>query len=100
MIHIRDPRQRDLIDPWRFLSPKRRKLLDASWAGLFQRELLCELPVDKVVSFFSDEFGRPTKELHTMLGVLILQQAHDLTDDATVNQVAFNIQWHDALFHF
>lgn len=51
----------------------------------------------EMASFFSDNFGRPTKELHTVLGVLILQQAHDLTDDETVNQVAFNIQWHYAL---
>jgi hypothetical protein len=29
----------DLFDPWGFLSPKRRELLDQSWAGLFQKEL-------------------------------------------------------------
>jgi Transposase DDE domain/Transposase domain (DUF772) len=97
MIHIKDHRQQDLFDPWRFLSPKRRGLLDQSWAGLFQKELLCELPVGEVASFFNDDFGRPTKELHTVLGALILQQAHDLTDDETVNQLAFNIQWHYAL---
>ena len=97
MIHIKNHRQKDLFDPWSFLSPKRRELLDQSWAGLFQKELLCELPVGEVASFFNDDFGRPTKELHTVLGVLILQQAHDLTDDETVNQLAFNIQWHYAL---
>ena len=97
MINIKDHRQRDLFDSWSFLSPKRRKLLDQSWAGLFRRELLRELPIGSVASFFSDDFGRPTKELHTMLGVLILQQAHDLTDEETVNPLAFNIQWHDAL---
>ena len=97
MIHIKNHRQKDLFDPWSFLSPKRRELLDQSWAGLFKKELLCELPVEKVALFFNDDFGRPTKELHTMLGVLILQQAHDLTDDETVNQLAFNIQWHYAL---
>ncbi|MDP1760036.1 MAG: transposase [Candidatus Woesebacteria bacterium] len=87
----------NLFDPWGFLSPKRRELLDQSWAGLFQKELLRELPVGEVASFFNDDFGRPTKELHTVLGALVLQQAHDLTDDETVNQLAFNIQWHYAL---
>ncbi|MBW1857826.1 MAG: transposase, partial [Deltaproteobacteria bacterium] len=76
---------------------KRRKLLDQSWAGLFQKELLCELPIGKVTSFFTDGFGRPTKEMYTVLGALLLQQTHDLTDEETVNQVAFNIQWHYAL---
>jgi len=97
MIHIKDHRQQDLFDPWSFLSPKRRELLDQSWAGLFQKGLLCELPVREVGSFFNDDFGRPTKELHTVLGVLLLQQTLDLTDEETVDQLAFNIQWHYAL---
>jgi len=97
MIHIKNHRQKDLFDPWSFLSPKRRELLDNSWAGLFKKELLCELPVSKVAPFFNDDFGRPTKEMYTVLGALLLQQTHDLTDEETVNQLAFNIQWHYAL---
>jgi hypothetical protein len=97
MIHIKDHTQKHLFDPWAFLGPKRRKLLDQSWAGLFQKELLSELPVSNVASFFTDGFGRPTKELYTALGALLLQQAHDLTDEETVNQLSFNIQWHYAL---
>ena len=84
MIRIKDQNQGILFDPWCFLSPKRRDLLDQSWAGLFQKELLRELPVDEVAAFFKEDFGRPTKELYTVLGVLLLQQAHDLTDDETV----------------
>jgi hypothetical protein len=97
MIHIKNHRQKDLFDPWSFLSPKRRELLDNSWAGLFKKDLLCELPVSKVALFFNDGFGRPTKEMYTVLGALLLQQTHDLTDEETVNQLAFNIQWHYAL---
>ena len=97
MIHIKDHKQKDLFDPWAFLGPKRRELLDQSWAGLFQKELLSELPVNEVAPFFTHGFGRPTKELYTVLGALVLQQAHDLTDEETVNQLSFNIQWHYAL---
>jgi hypothetical protein len=97
MIRISDQKQGNFFDPWDFLSPKRRKLLDQSWAGLFQKELLCELPVREMAPFFTDGFGRPTKELHTVLGALVLQQTHDLTDEETVDQLAFNIQWHYAL---
>jgi len=97
MIYIKDHKQTEIFDPWSFLSPKRRHLLAQSWAGLFKDVILCELPVRKLAPFFKDGFGRPTKELHTVLGVLILQQTHDLTDEETVNQLAFNIQWHYAL---
>ena len=88
MIRISDQKQGNFFDPWDFQSPKRRKLLDQSWAGLFQKELLCELPVREMAPFFTDGFGRPTKELHTVLGALVLQQTHDLTDEETVDQLA------------
>lgn len=97
MISIKDHNQLDLFDPWSFLTPKRRKLLEESWAGLFKQEILCVLPVNKLAPYFNVGFGRPTKELHTVLGVLVLQQTHDLTDEEAVNQLAFNIQWHYAL---
>jgi hypothetical protein len=97
MIRIKDHKQGELFDPWSFLSPKRRRLLDQSWAGLFKKHILCELPVSQLAPFFAEGFGRPTKELHTVLGVLVLQQSLDLTDIETVNQLAFNIQWHYAL---
>lgn len=32
MIHARDHKTPYLIDPWDYLGPKRRKLLDGSWA--------------------------------------------------------------------
>ena len=97
MIRISNHKQGNFFDPWVFLSPKRRRLLDQSWAGLFQKELLCELPVSEIAPFFSDGFGRPTKELYTVLGALVLQQTHDLTDEETVEQLAFSTQWHYAL---
>ena len=97
MIHTRDHKTAYLFDPWHFLGEKRRKLMDTSWAALFREHILCELPVSKVAPFFNDTFGRPTKELYSALGVLVLQQIHDLTDEETVSQLAFNLQWHYAL---
>jgi len=97
MIRIKNQNQMQLFDPWAYLGPKRRKLLDQSWAGLFQKQILCELPVSEFVPFFDKTYGRPTKELYTVLGVLILQQSLDLTDEETVSQMAFNTQWHYAL---
>ena len=41
--------------------------------------------------------GSPTKELHAMLGLMLLQQTFDLTDKEAVEQFAFNLGWHHAL---
>jgi hypothetical protein len=97
MIHTRDHKTPYLIDPWDYLGPKRRKLLDESWAGLFREHILSELPVHKIASCYTDGFGRPTKEIYAALGALILQQMHDLTDEESVSQFSFNLQWHYAL---
>ena len=97
MIRARDHKTPYLIDPWDYLGPKRRKLLDASWAGLFREHILSELPVHKIASCYTEGFGRPTKEIYAALGALILQQMHDLTDEETVSQFSFNLQWHYAL---
>ena len=97
MIKIKNPNQLDIFDPWAFLTPKRRQLLDSGWPGLFREHILPSIPVDKVSKYFNATFGRPTKELYSMLGSLILQQTFDLTDEETVQQYAFNIQWHYSL---
>ena len=97
MIRIKDHKQQHLFDPWGFLSPKRRQILEQGWPGLFREHLLEELPVEQMASLFTSGSGRPTKELHTVLGVLLLQQALDLSDKAAIDQLCFNIQWHYAL---
>ncbi len=68
MFYTKDHKTGYIFDPWHYLGPKRRKLLDESWAGLFRKDILCELPVGKLVPFFTDDFGRPTKELYAMFG--------------------------------
>jgi len=97
MIHTRDHQTPYLFDPWDYLGPKRKKLLSESWAGLFREHILSELPVHKLARSFNEDIGRPTKELYTALGLLILQQMHDLTDEEAVLQFSFNLQWHYAL---
>jgi hypothetical protein len=97
MIYSKDRKTGQLFDQWRYLGPKRRKLLDESWAGLFRETILAELPVERMAPFFSPDLGRPTKELYAMLGALLFQQVFDLTDEETVTHMAFDMQWHYAL---
>jgi len=97
MIHTKDHKQSYLFDPWDYLGPKRRMLMEQSWAGLFREEILNNLPVRELAKHFDDGIGRPTKELYTALGVQILQHMNELTDEETIEQLAFNTKWHFAL---
>jgi hypothetical protein len=97
MLKVKNRNQQHLFDPWQFLSPKRRQMLDRGWPGFFRRHILESLPVDKLALCFPEKMGRPTKELYTVLGALALQQYHDLTDQETSKQLSFDIQWHYAM---
>ena len=97
MIHAKDHKQGYLLDPWDYLGPKRRQLMEHSWAGLFREEILNKLPVWELAKHYDRSNGRPTKELYTALGIQILQHMNELTDEETIEQLAFNTKWHYAL---
>ena len=97
MFHAKNHKQLHIFDPWSHMGPKRRKTLDNSWSGLFREKILATLPVESLRENYHDLFGRRTKELYSMIGLMILQQMHNLTDDEAVSQFCFNIEWHYAL---
>lgn len=97
MIKVKDHKTQYMFDLFEHLGPKRRKLLDDSWAGIFRSHVRQVLPVELLTRHYCATNGRPTNELVAMMGAMILQHMHDLTDQETVEQFAFNIQWHYAL---
>jgi hypothetical protein len=97
MFYTKDHKTMDMFDPFAFLGPKRRSILDTTWAKTFREDILPDLPVEVLNDLYDDHMGRPTKELYAMLGVMIIQQTEDLSDEEATRQFAFNIQWHYAL---
>lgn len=97
MFHVKNHKQQHIFDPFGHLGDKRRKLLNKSWAGLFRQEILHGLTVNALRKHYHNSEGRPAKELHSMVGLMILQQMYDLTDEEAIEQFSFNIKWHYAL---
>jgi len=97
VFHVNNHKQGNIVDPWEQIGPKRKKLLKGSWAELFQKKILLKLPVESLRKHYHDWNGRPTKELYSMIGLMVLQQMHDLTDEQAMEQFCFNIKWHYAL---
>ena len=86
------------MDPWEnALSAKKLARLKKSWAEIFRQHILSRMPITRVAKYYSKNMGRPTKELVSISAACVLQQIFDLTDDETVDQMAFNQQWHYAL---
>jgi len=97
MFYTKDHKTYHMFDPYRHFGPKRKKLLEQSWAKVFLDEVLCELPIHLLSKHYHEFRGRPTKELFAMLGLMLLQQMDDLTDQEATYQFAFNEMWHYAL---
>lgn len=86
-----------IFDEWGYLGPKRKKALEKSWAHFFRHHLLTSIPAQILASRFSDSMGRPSKEIYAMLGVLILQQVNNFTDQDTLHAFMFDQLWQYAL---
>jgi len=95
--HLGSQLTHTIIDSFTHLGKKRMALLKSSWANVFRWEVLPYLPIDELAVHYSKDQGRPTKELYSVMGLMILQQMHNLDDEEAVNQFCFNIQWHYAL---
>ena len=48
------------------------------------------MPVESLPKYYRDKNGRPSKEMYSMLGLIILQQMHDLTDEKAVGDFMFD----------
>ena len=98
MINIKDPQQRLLFDPFAdILSDTNRKALLESWPGVFRHVILQLMPVDIVSQHFSRRFGRPTKELYSMAGLILIAEFHGWTWEEAVIAYRFHLDVQYAL---
>ncbi len=91
MVHIIDPRQNELFDTFKqFLSPLAYKTLVSGWQGVFRHVILAVLPANEVGSHFHPNYGRPTKELYSIAGLLLIKEFMDWTEEEAANAYMFN----------
>ena len=91
MQNICDPRQEALFDVWgQILSPMAYRKLKAGWPGVFRHVILGLMPVDLVAEHFDPTMGRPTKELYSMAGLLLIAEFKDWTPEQAANAYIFH----------
>ena len=98
MHNIVNPQQTRLFDPFdSVLTKKTRKRLLDGWHGVFRHLILELMPVDIVSGHFNSTMGRPTKELYSMAGLLLIKEFKNWTNDETLESYSFNMATHYAL---
>jgi len=80
------------------LSPSLRKRLKSSWAHLFKTEVLPILfrNEDRYAMLYG-KTGRPNFSVARVLGLCLLQEFNDLSDQQALDTFSFDIRWRHAL---
>jgi len=82
------------------LSPEKIARLEKNhWAGSFRGKAFPVLLANEQTfrPLFCEDNGRPNKPVAATLGVLILKETFDLTDEAALDNFEFNASWQYAL---
>ena len=80
------------------LSPSLRKRIESSWAQLFKKEVL---PVpfkneNQYATLYS-KTGRPNFSVARLLGLCLLQEFNNLSDQQALDTFSFDLRWRYAL---
>ena len=98
MHKIVNPQQTRLFDPFdSVLTEKTRKRLLDGWPGVFRHVILELMPVDVISEHFDPVMGRPSKELYSMAGLILLMEFMDWTKDEALDAYSYHTNVHYAL---
>jgi hypothetical protein len=93
-----DPRQTRLFDPYTpVLTATNRQWLEDNWPGVFRHVILELMPVDILRQHFDPNLGRPTRELYSMAGLILLLEFHHWTKEYAVEAYRFHLEVQYAL---
>jgi len=89
-----DP-QRSLFDARGLLPDEKRRRCEETWAGVFRDKALPILreAEDEFADLFHEELGRPNRPVELVLGVLILKELNDLTDQEALDALEYDLRW-------
>lgn len=69
--------------------PAYRKLQD-SWQGVFRRSILKLMPAQELGKEFSAQMGRPSKELYSIAGLMLIAEFKNLTGEQAAEAYTFD----------
>src|SRR3954451_25092439 len=79
------------------LSPFQRRRLTGSWVYPFRYQVLPLVDEHAFAAFFHANFGAPNRSISLVVGILLLKDFFNLTDQEALDHFAFDRRWHIAL---
>jgi hypothetical protein len=68
-----------------------------AWAEVFRDRALPLIDEERFAAMYCEDNGRPNRAVQTVLGVLVLKDMFNLTDEEALENLEFNLLWHHAL---
>jgi len=96
MFRTRD-RQNSLFESSLLLPAEKQARLDRTWARPFRDAALPRIDERAFADLYCADNGRPNKPVATVVGMLILKEMFDLTDEEALASLEFDLRWHVAL---
>ena len=90
--------QISLFDSLSFLSERKQKILDRSWAKPFSDHIFSNIDEMMFAPLYSDKRNsRPNAPVNVIVGALILKELNGLTDDEIIEECEFDFRYQYAL---
>lgn len=88
-----------MFDAGGLMPPEKRERCEKTWAGPFREHALTILRnvEDEFAELFHPEWGRPNRPVEMVLGILILKDMSDLTDQEALDALEYDLRWGYAL---
>ncbi|MCD6579545.1 DDE transposase, partial [bacterium] len=74
-------RQKKLISFLNNLPPSVQKIIQKSWAKPFYEHIFCKIDESKFKEMYSEKGSRPNKPANILIGLEIIKQLFNYTDD-------------------
>ncbi len=96
MFEAKDP-QHSLFETSMVLPKDKLRRIAKTWAWAFRAAALPLIDEEAFRDFYSADNGRPNKPVQTVIGILLLKEMFDFTDDRALGALEFDLRWQVAL---
>jgi hypothetical protein len=90
-------RQASLLESHFFMPDKLREELQRTWPEVFRTQVMKMIPEDAFAALYHAFQGRPNFPVAVLVGLSILKEMLDLTDEALMDSFRFDLRFHYAL---
>ena len=96
MFRAKSP-QASLFATSMLLPEEKLRRLEGTWAWAFRKSALPLIEEEAFRDLYCEDNGRPNKPVQTVIGVLLLKEMFDLTDEGALGALEYDLRWHVAL---